>query len=308
MASDSQRRRGAPSRATLDVRPTDENTSVQRAAVRVDDPPRSDARHLVFSVMKVREGSALAVGAVFETYQRRALIGRGADADVRLNDRTVSRAHAEVVDTGDALVLRNLTRRGATFVERRPLEADEETTLAAEEAHVQIGGVLLRVRSTARTTAFQQALSIDGDTPWDDESGSEPLLRLTWDAGRCHVRLNGRILSLYPAAASVLAALAATPGEPVHRFDLEDALAESGSVEQQISMLRRALADEVTAGHLSLDALRGFVRTHSSGAHIATLDTMDARAVLRHFIAAKRGYGYVLCLGDDDVVVDEGTT
>lgn len=267
------------------------------------------SRYLVLSVVKVREGSELSVGAVFEVNRHRVRIGRGPDMDVRLNDRTVSREHVVLIDEGDRLVLENVSSGGTTFVERAPVPVGERVVLDPHESNVQLGGVLLRLRTTAETTAFQSALTIDGVTLSQapiPARADAPLLGLTWDAGRCHVRLNGRLLTLYPAAASLLAALGASPGEPVHRFELEDALGDAGSVEQQVSMLRRAFAEQIEAGVVSLDALRDHVRKHSAGAHIATLDTMDARAVLRHFIAARRGYGYMLCLGPDDVHLDAG--
>ena len=52
--------------------------------------PAREQRPLVLCVIKVREGSDLRVGQVFETRSTPLLIGRDARADVRLNDRTVS--------------------------------------------------------------------------------------------------------------------------------------------------------------------------------------------------------------------------
>jgi hypothetical protein len=272
--------------------------------------PRLTSRSLLLSVVKVREGSALAHGQVFETHQERVLVGRDASADVRLNDRTVSRQHAVIVDDGRGFVLENVSERGSTFVERQRVGYREVVRLAADDAHVQLGGVLLRVRSGADTTAFQDAMSVDEvveSRPGAVAAGSGPLLSIEWDAGRCHVRLGGKMLAIYPAAARVLAALCATPGQPVHRFDLEDALADGGSLEQQVSLLRRLFADEVEAGTLPLDVVRAHVRAHLSGAQAAGLETMDAREVLRRFIGARRGYGYVLCLDPSEVHVDDGS-
>ena len=270
--------------------------------------PRLTSRHLVLSVVKVREGSGLTPGQVFELHQERILLGRDAEADVRLNDRTVSRQHAVLLNEGGELRLENVSARGATFVERRRIAFGETVRLDASQANVQLGGVLLRVRSNAETTAFQEAMSFDESTELtEDGAPSEPLLRIVWDAGRCHVRLAGKMLAIYPAAARVLAALCATPGEPVHRFDLEEALDDGGSLEQQVSLLRRLLADEVEAGTLPLDVLRAHVRKHLSGAQASGLEAMDAREVLRRFIGARRGYGYVLCLDPSQVVVDDGS-
>lgn len=280
--------------------------------------PRAHSRALAFSVVKVREGSKLSVGQVFEVHLERVVIGRDASADVRLNDRTVSRQHVAIVDEGLRLCLENLSERGATFVNRERIAHGQQVRFEPDDVHLQVGGVLLRVRSTAETTAFQSAMSVDDvdgvDAPLAPAAdASSPaitppgaFLDLTWDAGHCHVRMDGRMLSAYPATAAVLAALCATPGEPVHRFDLEEALGDGGNLEQQVSLIRRQFADQIDAGVLSADRIRGFVRTHSTGPHLARLDEMDTRELLRHFIAARRGYGYVLCLGDDDVRIDDG--
>lgn len=274
--------------------------------------PLDGARHLVVAVVKVRDESAVRVGQTFELDLRRVLVGRGAGADVRLNDQTVSREHAVIEATDAGLVLRNLSARGATFVDKERVPSGGSVSLDPHEAHVQIGRVLLRIRGSQETRVYQSAMSIDAAT--HDPSGTfigldppvPPFLGLRWDAGRCHVRLKGRLLSLYPAAAAVLAALCEAPGQPVHRFDIEEALGEAGSVDQQVSTLRRILAEQVEAGVLELDELRDRIRAHSTGAHVARLDEMDARELLRCFVASRRGYGYVLCVGPDDVRVDDG--
>lgn len=272
--------------------------------------PQATPRPVVVTVAKVREGSQLTPGQVFELFAERVLIGRDPVADVRLNDRTVSRQHALVRDEGHGLVLESVTERGSTFVDGEPLGFGEVVALPSPECSVQVGGVLLRVVSVEHTTAVHSAMSLEQPRVRSQlrpiladarPTPTTPLLELEWDAGRCLVRVNGRLMTLYPAPAKALAALATTPGQPVHRFDLEEALGEEASVEQQISILRRAFAELIASGVLSLDALRARVRVHSSGPHLARLDAMDDREVLRHFIGALRGYGYVLCLGPDDV-------
>ena len=267
--------------------------------------PAREQRPLVLCVIKVRDGSDLRVGQVFETRSTPLLIGRDARADVRLNDRTVSRQHARLEADGNALRVVNLSKGGTTMVNRARVAPGEAASFSADEAHIQVGGVLLRVTNSMETTAFDAALSMSEGIDAPEVSGEharpEPLLSLAWDAGHCHVRLRGRLLSPYPATAAVLAALCETPGEPVHRFDLEEALGEGGNLEQQVSLIRRMFADEIEGGTLSLDVLRRRVRAHSTGPHLAKLDAMDTREVLRYFVASKRGYGYVICLGTSDV-------
>lgn len=52
-------------------------------------------------------------------------IGRGADADVQLGDRWVSREHCEILRAEDALLVRDLGSKHGTFVNGRSvLEAE----------------------------------------------------------------------------------------------------------------------------------------------------------------------------------------
>jgi diguanylate cyclase (GGDEF)-like protein len=97
----------------------DENT-------RMFEPPAAQAaehkRDRAYLV--VLAGSA--VGEMFKIEQERTVIGRGAKAQVRLIDDGISREHAEVVVSGEEILLRDLGSTNGTFcngakVTTRPL-------------------------------------------------------------------------------------------------------------------------------------------------------------------------------------------
>lgn len=95
--------------------------------VAVPAPPRGPA-------LVVRSGGGRA-GEAFERIGERTLIGRSPDCDVFLDDVTVSRRHAEIVQDGERFVIHDLGSLNGTFVNRRRIE-DEEL---GDDDEVQIG-------------------------------------------------------------------------------------------------------------------------------------------------------------------------
>jgi pSer/pThr/pTyr-binding forkhead associated (FHA) protein len=82
----------------------------------------------------VRAGGGRA-GESFQTAGPRTLIGRSPECDVFLDDVTVSRRHAEIVQEGGSYVIRDLGSLNGTFVNRHRIES---STLADDD-EVQIG-------------------------------------------------------------------------------------------------------------------------------------------------------------------------
>jgi len=72
----------------------------------------------------VRSGGGRA-GESFFPPGERTLIGRSPDCDVFLDDVTVSRKHAELVQSGDRFTIKDLGSLNGTFVNRRRIEAEE---------------------------------------------------------------------------------------------------------------------------------------------------------------------------------------
>lgn len=82
----------------------------------------------------VRAGGGRA-GESFQTDAPRTLIGRSPECDVFLDDVTVSRRHAEIVQEAGAYMIRDLGSLNGTFVNRHRIES---STLADDD-EVQIG-------------------------------------------------------------------------------------------------------------------------------------------------------------------------
>jgi len=88
------------------------------------------------TVLVVRSGGGRA-GEMFPTSGERTLIGRSPDCDVFLDDVTVSRKHAELVQTGDRFTIKDLGSLNGTFVNRRRIETDEAEL--EDDDELQIG-------------------------------------------------------------------------------------------------------------------------------------------------------------------------
>lgn len=84
----------------------------------------------------VRSGGGRA-GETFYPSGERTLIGRSPDCDVFLDDVTVSRKHAELVQAGERFTIKDLGSLNGTFVNRRRIETDE--TEIEDDDEVQIG-------------------------------------------------------------------------------------------------------------------------------------------------------------------------
>ena len=72
------------------------------------------------SVIVVQRGPE--VGQRFELSGQRLTVGRSADADIMLDDVTVSRHHAEFVADGEDWVLVDMGSLNGTYVNRRSIE------------------------------------------------------------------------------------------------------------------------------------------------------------------------------------------
>ena len=84
----------------------------------------------------VRSGGGRA-GETFFPSGDRTLVGRSPDCDVFLDDVTVSRKHAELVQDGERFTIKDLGSLNGTFVNRRRIETDE--TEIQDDDEIQIG-------------------------------------------------------------------------------------------------------------------------------------------------------------------------
>jgi len=84
------------------------------------------SKNLTISIESVHEGSTLEPGQRFSSHAAEVLIGRSSSADIVLKDPSVSGRHVIVEATDEGFRIRNLSRRGATFVEGERLAPEEE--------------------------------------------------------------------------------------------------------------------------------------------------------------------------------------
>ena len=86
------------------------------------------------TALVVRVGGGLA-GERFALDAERTLIGRSPECDVFLDDVTVSRRHAELLQQGERFTIRDLGSLNGTFVNRHRVEAVE----LHDDDEVQVG-------------------------------------------------------------------------------------------------------------------------------------------------------------------------
>jgi pSer/pThr/pTyr-binding forkhead associated (FHA) protein len=84
----------------------------------------------------VRSGGGRA-GETFFPSGERTLIGRSPDCDVFLDDVTVSRKHAELLQENGRFTIKDLGSLNGTFVNRKRIEAAE--TEIEDDDEIQIG-------------------------------------------------------------------------------------------------------------------------------------------------------------------------
>lgn len=234
---------------------------------------------------------------VWDTRQP-AELGRSPTCALHLPDVTVSRRHIRLLVSEGRLYAEALTENNGTFLDGRALEPGtrHEVTFGS---HLQTGGVVMAVKPLQQTLPVVQQL--EPQAPQTPESSVR--LRVVWDASQCTVELNGQLLDLPPLASKALGTLAENAGEVVHQWDLRELLGAGANLPQIFSQVRSAFLVYIEQESLSLDQLRVLIRVHSSGSHCAELDDQDARGVLRHFVASRRGHGYRICLARTDVEV-----
>lgn len=145
-----------------------------------------------------------------------AVVGRAAEVDFQIQDRSVSRRHLTIQATTTGFRVRSLTQRGSTFVNGLPLAPGNEVAVDASPAWVQAGRVLLQVaRVHDPTVSWGSPIPLPTQAPAPRTVG-DGLLRVT-RSPVLHVWAGGHALQAYPSATRVLARLCQTPGVVVPR-------------------------------------------------------------------------------------------
>ncbi len=257
---------------------------------------------LIFRVAHSPDPERLPLGPCLNLPPQDALlIGRGPEADLRLDDRSVSRAHARLAWRGDAWVVENVSAHNGLFLDQQPI-APGEQRLLPREAHLQVGAVLLEIHALEGTLPFHDPLPTPPAPP---RAQDLPFLDLLRDGDSCAVRCKGRFVAMKPSCALVLFALASSPGQVVHDWDLQEITGQSYDLPQAISGIRRAFRHLLDEGWVTPQEICDHILAVSTGPHTSDLSDLDASQLLRRFVMARRGHGYILMLPERAVRADE---
>jgi hypothetical protein len=128
-------------------------------------PPRFDvreyaeARHLAVSLY-VEKGPG--AGQLMPLPQGTLVIGRASACDLRLQHPSISRRHAQLLRTGDRLVLKDLGSQNGTFVNRVKVDGDTELHAGDE---LTLGNSVLRLRGAGGTSTAAPGNALPEEGP-----------------------------------------------------------------------------------------------------------------------------------------------
>ena len=251
----------------------------------------TEIQQVLLTVSNVADNGTIGRGLVLAwTTSTPAEIGRNPKCGLHLPDGTVSRRHVRLSSESGRIMVESLTQSNGTFLDGEALAMGDSRAVESG-ATLQLGGVMLQVQVLHATVPVVEQLSA---SPQPADAAQDLQFRVVWDADNCVVELNGGQLDLPPTAAKALGLLLEDAPDVVHQWDLLEHVGASANLAQVISQLRSALLVCVEQEALPLSLLRQQVLNHTTGA--ADLDGADARAVLRHFVASRRGHGYRICV------------
>ncbi len=96
------------------------------------------------------------------------VLGRGPDNDIDVNDDTVSRRHALMLETSRGFIVRDLNSANGTFINRQRLGEEERALSHGDRMRVGSGKVTLIFRQKGPTT-----LSMHAQPPVEDEEAED---------------------------------------------------------------------------------------------------------------------------------------
>ena len=254
-------------------------------------------------VEKAGSMSGIQSGHIFELGNDTTIIGSDARSDIYLDEPGVSQRHLILNHTFGIPILENLSESVTPIIEGKPLQPGDKRTIdRGSDTRLQLGDVLLNLQyklpqPDAAIVSEGQIQSIGGTSLQADK----PFLGIEWEHDRCHVRCKGRLVDLFPISARVLGLLCETPGAPVHKSEIRKLIGPAPQLEQQVTYIRRAFGNLVKSGMITEAELRHFIGLSSAGPHLAALETMPVSTLLRYFIAAKRGFGYVIHMAPEHI-------
>jgi len=258
-------------------------------------------QHFIVRVERAPEGGEVRQGEIFELASEQVSVGRSPSAQLSLSDPSISSHHLTLEFGEHHFTIRNVSKRGSTWVDRRALEPGEEVEVE-EVAWIQPGRVLLHVSIAESTMPVETLYSLPLQPASDVVSEAEVFLEV--DVGlHPTVRIRGREQSLFPMALRVLWRLGESAGEVVSHDDLQDAISPTASaggmnLPQNITYLRDMFEEAIGYGELSEDELREELAECLGPARV---QDMGQRELLRALVQSVRGQGYRLNLTPEQV-------
>jgi len=253
----------------------------------------------ILHVERIQPGCAVPVGQRIAPLLGRIVIGRSSDADVTLEDVSVSRLHLELRVTPGGFAVKSLTATGSTFVNSQALADGDEVVVDQLSAWLQIGRILMRVKVSPATLPVA-AMPLPVAAP--NDSGA----LVTIERGKAvRVWLGGQAAHIFPSAARVLARLCEVPSALVTHEALLEAVdpdhperAGGALMAQLVTYARDAFAEAIEHRWIDGDRLRRLVIAQAPEVtdELAGSGVEARRALLRALICNKRGLGYVLNL------------
>ena len=270
----------------------------------------TQGKSFLIRIEAVQDGCVLEVGARFPVLSDKVRIGRNPDADIQLEDMSVSGAHLELVALDDGFRVENLSRRGSTFVNGARLESGESITLSGASTWLQVGRVLLKVAVILATVPVAAAM------PLPDEDSTPPVvapiappgmealerLLVIERSANPRVWIHGNLVQLFPSAARALARLCESPAQLVEQYDLMEALdpdfaskAGGANLNQSITYIRNMFVEAIERDLVGLDELKEAIAACQTWDVVDT-DELDPRGLMRVLVTNVRGAGYTLML------------
>ena len=260
----------------------------------------SRAEQLLLKVTGVSDASEIGCGFVLSWNTAEAVeLGRHPECGLHLADSTVSRRHVRLFSDGDQNFVESLTASNGTFLDGEALGVGEAGALSVGTV-LQVGGVLLQVQGLQETVPVVEPIAAGATAV--DASLPGLAFRVVWDADKCVIALSGRHLDLPPTAARTLGLLLENAPDIVHQWDLVEHLGTGVNLPQVVSQIRSALRVCIEQDTFPMASLKHLILQHTSGA--LELDAEDARGLLRHFVASRRGLGYRICVPSAMVSVE----
>ena len=290
-------------------------------------------------IESVRSNSPISAGAAFPITRRTLIVGRAVDCEIQLLDPSISRLHLRIDLEDDRIALSSLSRRSITIVDGRKIEAGQRFETRYRPFSIILGSVELRLEVSFETeepgwVAFaaeltreeflqgKETLDVPGLTtpPLDyrsdtrvvasdfddvDTDEQEPFLKVVEGRAAAAVSVRGNWLELPRMTALALAALAQSAGRPVPEEVIERASGSESMVTKHVSVIRSVIRELLERGELSRDDITAQIASFP-GFDENDLRLLTLEELMRKFVLSRRGFGYILHVRPEDVVVEEG--